>query len=267
MSRQQDPNTDFEGRLLAQLQAVVAERGAAEASAEAAAAEPATPAWRRGPRLALGGGVALAAVAAGLIVSAGGDNTPAAFAVEPQEGGGVNIEIYSLSDAGGVEEALEEAGVPSQVTYLETGTTCREPHYRPSMVEMPNLPGGEVRPFIGSNLAGAVNPITIGIATAQRQHELFDERAEDLRQGNQPAVDPPHFAIDPSAFRPDQTLIISGAPIGPDSPYAVIAADNPGGGTEMQVRVAEGEVEPCEPVPLSEDFAPVRAPKGGWDFK
>ena len=58
--------------------------------------QPATAWRRRGPRLALGGGVALAAVAAVLAINAGGDNTSKAFAVEPQEGGGVTIKIYSL---------------------------------------------------------------------------------------------------------------------------------------------------------------------------
>jgi hypothetical protein len=256
MDKQQDPHNDFEGRLLAQLQGVVAERAETAASIETAA-ETATPAWRqRGPRLALGGGVAVAALAAGLIVSAGGDNTPAAYAVETQPGGGVEIKINSLSDAGGVEAALEQAGVPSQVTYLEADKTCREPHFTPSSVEMPNLPGGTVRPFTGINLASFGNPITIGIGTAQQQHELFDERAEDFRQGETPAADPPGFIVDPTAFRPGQTLVISGSPIGPDSPYAEVLDEYPDGGTVMNVRVAEGEVQPCEPVPVSDDFTP-----------
>lgn len=138
MNEQQRRNTDFEERLLAQLQAVVAERGATEVSSEAAAAEPVTPAWRRGPRLALGGG----------------DNAPAAFAVEPQEGGGVAITIHSLSEPEGVEQALEEAGVPSQVTYLAAGMACREPHYQPSMVEMPALPAATFGPLSAATSRG-----------------------------------------------------------------------------------------------------------------
>ncbi len=196
------------------------------------------------------------------MISAGGDNTTAAFAVEPQDGGGVTIEVHSLGEPEGVEQALEEAGVPSQITYLAPGMACREPHYQPSMVEMPALPGGIVRPFIGGNLAGSGDPITIGIGTAQQQHELFEGR-----QGDSSAPDPPDYIIDPSAFGPDQTLIISGAPISPDSPYSPLLADDPAGGTEMEVRVAEGAVGPCEPVPMAKDFTEVRAPEGGWDFK
>lgn len=96
--------------------------------------------------------------------------------------------------------------------------------------------------------------MTIGIGTAQQQHELFEGRGQD----DPSAADVPDFIIDPSAFGPDQTLIISGAPL---------LADNPTGGTEMEVRVAEGEVAPCEPVPMAKDFTPVRAPEGGWDFE
>src|SRR5207244_8171928 len=88
VNQEQKPQPDFEQRLLARLKAVVAERGAAASAAEAANAQAATPTWRRrGPRLALGAGIALAAIAVALIVSAGGNNTSKAFAVEPQKGG------------------------------------------------------------------------------------------------------------------------------------------------------------------------------------
>jgi hypothetical protein len=65
VNREQTKPTDFERRLRAQLKAIVAERGAAEARLEAVDASTTTPAWRRrGPRLALGGTVALATAAA-----------------------------------------------------------------------------------------------------------------------------------------------------------------------------------------------------------
>jgi hypothetical protein len=77
VKQEQKPGTDFEQRLLAQLRVAVAERGVAEAASEAAAI---TPAWRRpSPRLALAGGGALAAVAAGILVlSSGPTAEPAA---------------------------------------------------------------------------------------------------------------------------------------------------------------------------------------------
>jgi hypothetical protein len=80
VNQKQNPGTDFEQRLLVQLRAVVAERGATEAASEAAAASAVTPAWRRpNPRLALAGAGALAAIVAGILVfSSGPTAEPAA---------------------------------------------------------------------------------------------------------------------------------------------------------------------------------------------
>jgi hypothetical protein len=264
MTEKRRPGDDFEGRLLDQLKAIVADRGHAAARQEAAEAAAPTPAWRRrGPRLALGGGVALAAMAAALIVSAGGDKGSTAYAVEPQDGGGVALKIYNLSDPEGVEQALGEAGIPSQVTYLPPGMTCREPHYQPSMVEMPALPGGEAGSFTGLDIGGGLpgDAMTIGIGNPLQQREL----SEVVGQDGSSEADPPTFLVDPSAFRPDQTLVISGAHIVPGSPFDFTLADNPAGGTEMKVRVAEGEVGPCEPVTASKDSTQIRPPEGGWD--
>jgi hypothetical protein len=273
----QDYSDDFEGRLLTQLQAVVAERAEDAASAEAAA-ESATPAWRRGPRLALGGGVAVAAVAAGLIVSAGGDNTPAAYAVETHPGGGVEIEIYDLGDPEGVEAALEEAGVNSQVTYLEAGMTCREPHYQPSMALMRTLQDyqPQPQPWAGFNYESLDGPLTIAIGDYQQRKQMDEEMREAYRQGDRSGEGTPSFIVDPTGLRPDQTLIMSSAPTpeGYEQPIPE-GADQEGIhyvpspepiDTVGQVRVAEGEVEPCEPVPASGGEAPIRAPEGGWDF-
>jgi hypothetical protein len=236
VSPEQKPKPDFEQRLLARLKAVVAERGAAASAAEAAEAQAATPAWRRrGPRLALGAGIALAAIAVVLIVSAGGDNTSKAFAVEPQQGGGVKIRIYSLEDASGLEQALKEAGIKAQVTWLPAGKVCREPHYKPAIV---HLPGGGS--FGGGTMTGP-GEITIGIGSTQRSRELFGEyrrgeiTADELRNST------PNLNLDPKAFLPDQSVVISGTP----TPYN----GDPEGGSITKMGVAEGPVEPCKPVP------------------
>src|SRR5262249_11372958 len=131
---QQNPNIDFEERLLTRLQGVVAERAAEQPQEADAQART----WHRAPRLALGGAVAAAAVATALIVSAGGESTDAAFAVEPQQGGGLSIEVYSLSDPKGLESVLEEAGIPADITYLPAGTIC-ERHYKSSSLKIPGL--------------------------------------------------------------------------------------------------------------------------------
>jgi hypothetical protein len=219
VNRRQGQGEDFEGRLLAHLKAIVAERGVA--ADRRATAETATraPAWRRrGPRLAFVGTFALAAIVVALIASAGGGDGSTAFAVEPQPGGGVTIKIYSLEDAAGLEAALQEAGIRSQVNWLAAGMVCREPHYKPSVVHLPR--GGTIG---GMTMAGP-GAITIAVDSADR-----------------PRRSHANLTLDPKAFRPDQSIVISGAPVPFDG--------DPEGGSITKVGVAEGPVEPCEPVP------------------
>lgn len=177
------------------------------------------PGWsRRVPRLALGAAMAIAAIAVALIVSAGGDNAPAAFAVEPQEGGGVTIEVYSLEDAAGLEGALEDAGIRAQVTWLPAGKFCREPHFTPSRTKLPG--GGSLSGFVSSG----PGTLTISVGRTHRS------RTRPLANVN----------LDPAAFRPGQSVILSGSP----KPFG----GDPEGGFEARFEVAEGPVEPCKPV-------------------
>jgi hypothetical protein len=230
---QQTPDGGFEERLLAELKAVVADRAAAAARMEAEDHAAAKPAWRRlGPRLALGAGIALAAVAAALVVSAGGDNPSKAFAVVPREGGGVTIKIYSLEDASGLESALAEAGIRSQVTWLPVGKVCREPHYKPSIVHLPG--GGTIG---GMTMGGPGGPMTIAVESTQRYRESFGKH----RRGEISDDELANLNLDPAAFRPDQSVVISGTP----TPFN----GDPEGGSIASLGVAEGPVEPCEPVP------------------
>lgn len=248
MSTEQKPEPDFEQRLLVRLKAVVAERGAAATAAEATKAQGRPPSWRRrAPRLAIGSAVALAIVAVALIVNAGGDNTSKAFAVEPQEGGGVKIKIYSLEDASGLEEALEEAGIRSQVTWLPAGTICREPHYKPSIV---HLPGGG---SIGDGMTmGGPGGITIGIGSTKASRESFGK----YRRGEISDDELANFNLDPEAFRPDQSVVLSGTP----TPYD----GDPEGGSITRMGVAEGPVEPCKLVPaLPSGEGPFGLSEGG----
>lgn len=234
MTEQQGPGNDFEERLLARLRAVVAERAAAAAPAKAATT---TPAWRRrGPRLAFGAGFALAAVAVALVVSAGDDSSSEAFAVVPQKGGGVTIEVYSLEDASGLEGALEEAGIRAQVTWLPAGKICREPHYTPSRVRLPG--GGSLG---GGMSMGGPGGITIGIGSTKASRELSGKYVRgEISEAEMRSL-AANVNLDPKAFRPDQSVVISGTPV----PYD----GDPEGGSITKVGVAEGPVEPCEPVP------------------
>src|SRR4029077_1636244 len=189
------------------------------------------PAWRRrGPRLALAGAVALAAVAVGLIVSAGSGNDSTAFAVQPQPGGGVTIKIFSLEDASGLEQALEEAGIKSQVTWMPAGKVCREPHYTPSVV---HLPGGGT--FGGMSMGGP-GGITIGIGSTKPWRESFGKRMRGEMSDDEMRNSVANFNLDPKAFRPDQSVVLSGTPV----PYD----GDPEGGSITKMGVAEGPVEP-----------------------
>jgi hypothetical protein len=206
--------------------------------------------WRwRGPRLALGAALAVAAIVTALLVSAGGDNPPAAFAVEPQEGGGVRIKVYSLEDAAGLERALAQAGIRSQVTWLPAGMACLEPHYRPSMV---HLPGGGT--LGGMTMEGPGEPMTIEVGSTQRWRERSGER----RRGEIPDEDDESLAnlnLDPEAFRPDQSVVISGSPVSYDG--------EPEGGSVAHFGIAEGPVEPCQPLPApANEIASIRSPQG-----
>jgi hypothetical protein len=242
VSQEQKPNPDFEQRLLARLKAVVAERGAA--ATEAAEAPAASPSWRRqGPRLAVGAVAVLATAVAVLVFNSGGDNPPAAFAVEPREGGGVTIRVYKLSDASGLEQALEDAGIKSQVTWLPAGMTCREPHYKPSIVHLPG--GGSLG---GMTMGGPGGPMTIGVGSTQRWRESFGElrRGEISREEYENSI--PNLNLDPKAFRPDQSVVLSGSPAPHDG--------DPEGGSVTKMGIAKGPVEPCEPVPAPDGSGP-----------
>jgi hypothetical protein len=168
--------------------------------------------------LALGAALAIAAIAVALIFSAGGDNTPAAFAVEPQEGGGVTIKVYSLEDASGLEEALEDAGIRAQVTWLAAGKFCREPHFTPSAAKLPG--GGRLGGFVSSG----PGTLTISVGSTHRTRQR----------------PPANVNLDPAAFRPGQSVVLSGSP----KPFD----GDPEGGYEARFQVAEGPVEPCKPV-------------------
>jgi hypothetical protein len=231
MSEDQKRGADFEERLLTRLKAVVAERDAAEAGSTAPG-----PGWRRPARLAFGAAAAIAAAALVLVFSSGGDNTPKAFAVEPQDGGGVTIRVYSLEDASGLEEALEDAGIEAQVTWLSAGETCRQSRFKPSTVK--TSLGGRIG---GMTMAGPVPALTIGIMSAGQ----YRKRWREYRRGEISAAEyresTPSLSLDPSEFRPDQSVVIFGSP----QPHG----GDPEGGYQAHFAVAQGPVEPCRPVP------------------
>jgi hypothetical protein len=256
MTQQRRQDDNFEERLLTRLKDEVAERGAAAARLEAEEASTAVPAWRRrAPRVALAGGAAVAALATVVAINAGNGSGSQAFAVEAQDNGGTTIQVNSPEDAPGLEAALEEAGIPAEVSWLPAGMTCREPRFESSSVE--GMMGGKIG---GATMAGPGAAMTIGIMSAEQYGQMSGEYHRGEISADEFHNSTGNVTLDPAAFAPDQSVVISGAPgpspdldvviNGPTAPYVV----DPEGGYEANFAIAEGPVEPCEPV---------KAPRGG----
>lgn len=234
MKQKRDRDGNFEQRLLDELKAVVAERGAEQATMTEDAGP--APAWRRAPRLALGAAAVLAVAVIVLVFSSGGHNAPQAFAVETQQGGGVTIKIYSLEDTAGLERALKRAGIPAQVNWLPAGMTCRARQLTPSTVK--TSMGGRMG---GSEMSGRGPALTIGVMNRQQYREQWRAyRRGDLSMA-EARESIPNVSLDPRSFGPGQSVVISGSA----NPYG----GDPQGGFQAQFQVVEGPVEPCKPVP------------------
>lgn len=234
MKQNRAPKGNFEQRLLDELKRVVTERGAEQATM----VEDASPApvWRRAPRPALAAVAVLAVAAAVLVFNSGGHNAPNAFAVEPQQGGGVTIKIYSLEDPAGLERALKQAGIPAQVNWLPAGMTCRARRLMPSTVK--TSMGGRMG---GSEISGPGPALTIGVMNPRQYREQWRAyRRGDLSMAEaREAI--PNVSLDPKSFGSGQSVVISGSA----NPYG----GDPKGGYQAQFQVVKGPVAPCEPVP------------------
>ncbi len=242
----------FEEKLLAELKDVVARNAAEEEATGAVATPPRSPFRRRVPRLAFAAVGVVAIAVAVLVVVSGNDGTSAAFAVEPLASGGVAIKVYSAEDASGLEAALAEAGIASQVTWLPAGMACREPHFAPSTAR--TALGGKIG---GMTMGGPGAGMTIGVMTADQFRALRHERASGAIDDEEMFAETGNITIDPTQLRPDQSVVISGAP-GPSATAEAIVKGSSGpvevdpeGGYEAHFAIAEGAVEPCEPVPVS----------------
>lgn len=239
MSRQGNRGSDFEERLLRRLKAVVAERG--EAMADSEGPQPAPPAsrHRRPLHLALAAAAVLVAAAVVFILSSGGDSTTRAFAVEPQKGGSLKIQVYSLEDAAGLEAALKRAGIPAQIDWLKAQTTCAERHLKPASAR--TSMGGRIGGSIGGVSSGPLPGLTIGVMTPEQYRAIRQEFRHGELTRDQYYEALPNFSLDPASFRPGESLVIVGSP----EPYG----GDPEGGYRAQVDVVEGPVAPCRPVP------------------
>jgi hypothetical protein len=118
---------------------------------------------------------------------------------------------------------------------------------------MVHLPGGGS--FGGGTMSGP-GGITIGIGSAQQGRERFREyrRGEISEEEMRNSV--ANVNLDPAAFRPDQSVVLSGTPV----PYN----GDPEGGSITKMGVAEGPVKPCKLVPaLPSGFGAFGSTEGG----
>lgn len=233
MKETRDHHSHFEEKLLDELKIVVAQR-AAEQELATEAPTP-SPGWRPGPRLAFGAAAVCAAAAAVLVFNSGSGHTQKAFAVEQQDGGGVTISVYSAEDSAGLEGALADAGIRSQVTWLPAGMTCREPRFTQSSAKTSG--GGTIG---GGTLAGPGQAMTIGVLSPEQWDELWSEAVSGEISNDEFYASTGNVSLDPAALRPDQTVVIFGS----RGPYE----GDPEGGFEAQLAIAEGPVAPCDPV-------------------
>lgn len=112
--------SNFEERLLVELRGLVPDEPARRGRTVA------------GRRLVLAGGLAAVVAAAtvgGFFLSAG---APAAYAVTTNADGSVTVEVDSLTDASGLQAALQNAGVNAVVEYLPAGKMCAQPWFTPA---------------------------------------------------------------------------------------------------------------------------------------
>ncbi|HSC22039.1 MAG TPA: hypothetical protein VLC07_09955, partial [Solirubrobacterales bacterium] len=194
-----------------------------------------TPGRRRAPRLAFGATAVCAAAAAIVAFNPGSDGTSKAFAVEAQDGGGVTISVYSAEESAGLEGAFAKAGIQSQVTWLPAGMTCREPRFTPSSARTSG--GGTIGEM---TLAGPGQAMTIGVMSHEQWDELWSRHTNGEISDDDYYASTGNVSLDPAALRPDQTVVIFGS----RGPYA----GDPEGGFEAELAIAEGPVEPCDPV-------------------
>jgi hypothetical protein len=136
--------------------------------------------------------------------------------------GAISVEIRSLEDAKGLEATLAEAGIPASVDYMAAGTACKEPRFK-------SVPWPEgTRVIVGAKVTGT-GP-----------------------EGGPPFVvsAPLRFSVSRGAVGPDQTLVIT-ASAGAQVPEGFAPEAEGFFGPGSQVKLAEGSVAPCEPIPAA----------------
>jgi hypothetical protein len=92
--------------------------------------------------------VAVAAAAGVFFFSSG---TQAAYAVTENADGTISVQIDSLTDAAGLQSALQSDGVNAVVEYLPEGKMCQQPWFTPAG----HAAGGTQQSSVGRNPDGS----------------------------------------------------------------------------------------------------------------
>jgi hypothetical protein len=204
--------THFEEQLLSQLRAVVAER-----------AEPSTAArpWRMPAlraRLALSGAGAAVAAGVAVILLAGSGTAPqSAFAVDAHSNGTVTVHVRSLSDAAGLQQSLQTAGVPALVNYAPDTSLAPCPMPKGHVIDTKST-------FTTKGGSGAVSPGTVvsGSRIGSSEKGLSTGGPADPKGLPRPpagasvisgsvevSTDGVTFSVSPGSIKPDEQLVIT----------------------------------------------------------
>lgn len=217
---------NFEKRLLSELRQVSADNPNPQP-------EPAPARGRTYGRFAAAG-AGLAAVVAGIAIYTGtGDNTPSAYAVDPQPDGKVSVEILNLEEATGLEDSLKAVGVPARVTMAPAEAVCIvKPESAQGPVELSekSVPSSTTAPSTKAVPAGLAKQAgRTGVAVA-KPVELDVVEAKGAS-----------FSIDPNEIGEGETVVISPST---GEVTKLIRADD-ASAPSIEVKIAESADEDC----------------------
>lgn len=109
--------------------------------------------------------------------------------------------------------------------------------------------------FGGFDVGGRAPALRIGVMSARQYRDRWRAYRRGDLSGDAAREAIPNVNLDPESFRPGQTVVISGSPI----PHG----GDPEGGFQARLRVVEGPVEPCQPVPApASSIGAIEVPQG-----